>query len=76
RLRAQKEEQELNTELSKIKARRDQLLKEARQEARSLVRETRREMENLLRSLQETSSPDERSKLVNMARAELEERLV
>lgn len=75
RRRVQSEEQELNAELTKLKARRDQLLKEAREEARVLVRETRRQMENLLRELQETSAPAERSKLVNIAREELKGKL-
>ncbi len=75
RLRAQREEQELKGELAKFKATRDELLKEARAEARSLIRETRREMENLLRSLQETAGPSDRSQLVNKARASMQEQL-
>ena len=75
RLRAQREEQELKGELAKFMATKDKLLKEARAEARSLVRGTRREMENLLRSLQETAGPSDRSQLVNKARTFMEEQL-
>lgn len=75
RLRAQREEQELKAELAKWKAKREELLKEAREEARSLVRETRREMENLLRSLQESTDASARAKLANQARAAMAERL-
>ncbi|NLW55178.1 MAG: endonuclease MutS2 [Firmicutes bacterium] len=75
RQRVQREEQELKAELTRLKARREQLMKEAREEARALVRETRRKMENLLRELQETAHSSERSKLVNLAREELQEKL-
>ncbi len=75
RQRVQKEEEELKAELTRLKARREQLMKEAREEARALVRETRRKMENLLRELQETDNSAERSKLVNVARGELQAKL-
>lgn len=75
RLRAQREEQELRAELAKLKAKRNELMKEAREEARALIRETRREMENLLRSLQEAAGPSARTKLANEARAAMAEQL-
>ncbi|HHT48755.1 MAG TPA: endonuclease MutS2 [Firmicutes bacterium] len=75
RLRVQREEQELKAELAQLKAKRNELLKEAREEARALVRETRREMENLLRSLQEAADGSARIKLANQARAAMEEQL-
>ncbi|NLC53690.1 MAG: endonuclease MutS2, partial [Firmicutes bacterium] len=75
RLRVQRQEQELRAELTKLKAKREELMKAARAEARSLVRETRREMENLLRSLQETTDRSERSRLVNQGRAAMQKQL-
>jgi DNA mismatch repair protein MutS2 len=75
RIRLQTEEQELNTELTRLKTERDTLLKKAREEARNMVKETRREMENLLKRLRE-ASPTEQNKLANAAREGLEVRLV
>lgn len=75
RLRAQREEQELQAELAKLKTKREELLKAARAEARALVRATRREMEDLLRSLQEAEDQRARSRLANQARAAIQAHL-
>ncbi|NLM38101.1 MAG: endonuclease MutS2 [Firmicutes bacterium] len=75
RLRAQRDEQQLRAELAELKAKKEELLKAAREEARALVRATRREMEKLLRSLQEATDQRTRSRLANQARVVFQNRL-